>query len=40
MRGAQYVVNVPGSVEGATFCAELLAPLLEHGAAMARGEGH
>lgn len=40
MRGTQYVVNVPGSIKGAIFHAELLAPLLEHGTAMARGEGH
>jgi molybdopterin adenylyltransferase len=40
MRGTQYVVNVPGSVKGAIFHAELLAPLLGHGTAMARGEGH
>ena len=40
MRGAQYVVNFPGSEKGARFCAEVLAPLMEHGSAMARGEGH
>lgn len=40
MRGAQYVVNFPGSEKAARFCASLLAPLLEHGLAMARGEGH
>lgn len=40
MRGATYVVNLPGSERGARFCAELLAPLMEHGAKMARGEGH
>ena len=40
MRGAQFVVNVPGSEKAARFCAALLAPLLEHGSAMARGEGH
>ncbi len=40
MRGTQYIVNVPGSIRGAVFHAELLAPLLAHGIAMARGEGH
>jgi molybdopterin adenylyltransferase len=40
MHGTQYVVNVPGSVTGAVFHAALLAPLLGHGTAMARGEGH
>jgi molybdopterin adenylyltransferase len=40
MRGFQYVVNFPGSVKAARFCAACLAPLLEHGRAMARGEGH
>lgn len=40
MRGATYVVNAPGSVKAARLCARLFAPLLEHGKAMARGEGH
>ena len=40
MRGAQYVVNFPGSERGARSCAAWLAPLLEHGVKMARGEGH
>ena len=40
MRGAQYVVNFPGSVKAAAFHAELLAPLLGHGVAMALGKGH
>ena len=40
MRRAQYVVNFPGSEKGARFCAQVLAPLMEHGSAMARGEGH
>lgn len=40
MRGAQYVVNFPGSVKAARFCARILAPLLAHGVKMARGEGH
>ena len=40
MRGAQYVVNFPGSVRAARLCASLLAPLLEHGVRMASGGGH
>jgi molybdopterin adenylyltransferase len=40
MRGARYVVNFPGSEKAARFCAAALAPLLEHGVKMARGEGH
>jgi molybdopterin adenylyltransferase len=40
MRGPVFVVNLPGSEKAALFCARLLAPLLEHGTKMARGEGH
>jgi len=40
MRGTQYVVNFPGSLKAATFHAEILAPLLEHGTSMAMGSGH
>lgn len=40
MRGSAYVVNAPGSVKAARLCARIFAPLLEHGAAMARGQGH
>lgn len=40
MRGLQYVVNFPGSEKAARFCASALAPLMEHGRKMARGEGH
>jgi len=40
MKGTQYVVNFPGSVAAAVFHAELLAPLLDHGIAMALGKGH
>jgi molybdopterin adenylyltransferase len=40
MHGSTFVVNLPGSERGARFCAALLAPLLEHGAKMAKGEGH
>lgn len=40
LRGTQYVVNFPGSQKAAAFCAGLLAPLMAHGTAMAKGEGH
>jgi len=40
MKGFQYVVNFPGSERAARFCALLLAPLMEHGVKMAKGEGH
>jgi molybdenum cofactor synthesis domain-containing protein len=40
MRGSLFVVNLPGSPAAARLCANYLAPLLEHGAAMARGAGH
>lgn len=34
------IVNLPGSVKGARFCAELLVEILPHACAMVRGEGH
>ncbi len=40
MKGRTLIVNIPGSVKGASFCARLLAPLLVHAAGMMRGEGH
>ncbi len=40
MKGSTLVVNIPGSVRGASFCARLLAPLLEHAEGMISGEGH
>ncbi|MDA8410027.1 MAG: MogA/MoaB family molybdenum cofactor biosynthesis protein [Treponema sp.] len=40
MRGGQYVVNFPGSEKAARSCTAWLAPLLDHGVKMARGEGH
>jgi molybdopterin adenylyltransferase len=40
MRGSQYIVNFPGSEKAARFHAAALAPLMAHGTAMARGEGH
>ncbi|MBU8923373.1 MAG: MogA/MoaB family molybdenum cofactor biosynthesis protein [Bacteroidales bacterium] len=40
MIGKTIVVNMPGSVKGALFCAGLLVDILPHALAMARGEGH
>jgi molybdopterin adenylyltransferase len=40
MRGPVFVVNLPGSPAAARSGARMLAPILEHGAAMARGAGH
>ncbi|MBN2874126.1 MAG: MogA/MoaB family molybdenum cofactor biosynthesis protein [Spirochaetales bacterium] len=40
LRGATYVVNAPGSLKAARLCARVFSPLLEHGVAMTRGEGH
>ncbi|MCX7654945.1 MAG: MogA/MoaB family molybdenum cofactor biosynthesis protein [Treponemataceae bacterium] len=39
-RGQTLIVNVPGSERAARFYARLMAPLLEHGLRMRRGEGH
>jgi molybdenum cofactor synthesis domain-containing protein len=39
-KGTTLVVNLPGSVRGASFCAGLLAPLLLHAVDMIRGGGH
>ena len=38
--GNTIVINLPGSVNGATFCARLLVPILEHGKLMVRGGKH
>jgi molybdopterin adenylyltransferase len=40
MKGKCLIINLPGSVKGATFCAKLLTPLLEHACAMRDGKGH
>jgi len=40
VRGQTLVVNLPGSVEGAAYCAGLLVPILPHAVRMIRGEGH
>ena len=39
-KGRTIIVNLPGSVEGARFCAKLLVQILPHAIAMIRGEGH
>jgi molybdopterin adenylyltransferase len=40
MRGRQFAVNLPGSPSAARQGASFLASIIEHGTAMARGEGH
>ncbi|MBN1165121.1 MAG: MogA/MoaB family molybdenum cofactor biosynthesis protein [Candidatus Krumholzibacteriota bacterium] len=40
IRGRTLIVNLPGSVKGAQYCARLLVPLLPHALRMIRGEGH
>lgn len=40
MKDSVFVVNVPGSERAARFCAALIAPLMNHGLKMAKGEGH
>jgi len=40
MKGRTLVVNVPGSLRGAEFCAGLLAGVLQHGRDMAHGGDH
>ena len=39
-RGMTLVVNLPGSVRGASFGARVLAPILPHAAKMMAGKGH
>ena len=34
------VIGIPGSVRGAVFCVEVLAPILEHAVKMMHGKGH
>jgi molybdopterin adenylyltransferase len=34
------IINIPGSVKGASFCTELLMPIMQHAVKMVRGEGH
>ena len=39
-KGRTIIVNLPGSVKGARFCAELLVEILPHACAMVRGKSH
>lgn len=39
-RGSTLVVNLPGSVRGASFGARVLAPILPHAVKMMAGKGH
>ncbi|MBD3180184.1 MAG: MogA/MoaB family molybdenum cofactor biosynthesis protein [Candidatus Latescibacteria bacterium] len=38
--GDLLIINFPGSVKGAVFCAEVISELLEHALEMIRGAGH
>ena len=40
INGDTIIVNLPGSVRGARFCARLLSTVLKHGVDMIRGAGH
>ncbi len=40
IRGKTIIVNVPGSVKGASFCAILLTGIIPHAIKMVEGEGH
>jgi molybdopterin adenylyltransferase len=40
LRGTTVIINLPGSVKAATFCARLLVPVLEHASEMVRGGKH
>ena len=39
-KGTTIIINLPGSLKAAAFCARLLAPILEHAKEMARGGRH
>lgn len=40
VRDRTIIINFPGSVAGARFCANLILPVLEHGKAMLLGKKH
>jgi molybdopterin adenylyltransferase len=40
MKESTLIVNIPGSVQAAEFCTNLLAPVLSHAVNMALGKGH
>ncbi len=40
IKGKTIIINLPGSVKGASFCARLLLPILDHGPEMLQGHEH
>lgn len=40
MKGDTLIINLPGSVKGAVFCAELLGGIIPHARNMIKGVGH
>ena len=40
IRNKTLIVNFPGSVSGASFCAELMIPVFTHAVKMIQGKGH
>jgi len=40
IKGKTVIVNFPGSVRGAEFCARVIVTVMEHARLMLRGEGH
>jgi len=40
LRGTTIIVNLPGSLKAASFCARLLVPIMEHAKEMARAGKH
>jgi molybdopterin adenylyltransferase len=40
IRNETIIINFPGSVKAASFCANLIVPILEHGKKMLLGGGH
>lgn len=40
IKNSTIIINLPGSLRGATYCLEQLIPLLPHALRMLRGEGH
>ena len=40
VKGNTLIINLPGSVKGASFCAEQLIQILPHALKMMRGKGH
>lgn len=40
LRGTTIIINLPGSVKAAAFCARLLVPIMEHAKEMVHGGKH